>query len=163
MTRRVLITACAIALLVSASAYAAGKTMTVQIRTGEIKSSPSALSSIVATVKYGDRLNIVEEKGLWAKVSTPDGKEGWIHSSALTKQRIELAAADKDAQLGASGGEMALAGKGFTPQVEAQFKAKHSDVDFTWIDKMVKMKSSSQEILKFLKDGGISLPEGGAK
>ncbi|OGV66650.1 MAG: hypothetical protein A2283_08280 [Lentisphaerae bacterium RIFOXYA12_FULL_48_11] len=144
-------------------AIAAGKIMSVQVEKGDLRSSPSALSAIVASVKYGDKLTIMEEQNKCCRVTTADGKEGWIHSSALTKDKIELAAVSKDAKTGASTGEMALAGKGFTPQVEAQYKAKHADIDFTWIDKMAKMKVSTKEVLDFLKEGGITLPEGGAK
>lgn len=164
MIKRFMFTAGILVLFVTSSTFAAGKIMSVQIQTGEIRSLPSPLSTVMASVKYGDRLTILEEKGMWTKVTTADAKfSGWIHSSALTKQKLTLAAAGKDAQTGASGGEMALAGKGFTPQVEAQFKAKHSDIDFTWIDKMVKTKFSTKEIVDFLKEGSISLPEGGAK
>jgi uncharacterized protein YgiM (DUF1202 family) len=153
-----------IMLLIASNTFAAGKIMSVQIQTGEIRSLPSPLATVVASVKYGDRLTVLEEKGMWTKVTTADSNaSGWIHSSALTKQKLTLAAAGKDAQTGASGGEMALAGKGFTPQVEAQYKAKHSDIDFTWIDKMVKTKVSTQEIMDFMKEGNIALPEGGAK
>lgn len=163
MIRRTTIIACTVLACTLTCAIAAGKIMNVQIGKGELRSSPSALSAITASVKYGDKLTVLEEKNKWNRVATADGKEGWIHSSALTKDKIELAAVSQDARTGASSGEMALAGKGFTPQVEAQYKAKHSDIDFTWIDKMVKIKVSSKEVLDFLKEGGITLPEGGAK
>jgi len=163
MTKRATIIACMALACTLTCAIAAGKIMNVQIGKGELRASPSSLAAITVPVKYGDKLTVVEEKNKWNKVTTADGKEGWIHSSALTTDKIELAAVGQDAKTGASSGEMALAGKGFTPQVEAQYKAKHSDIDFTWIDKMAKMKVSSEEVLGFLKEGGITLPEGGAK
>jgi SH3-like domain-containing protein len=145
---------------------AAPKTMSVQVKKAEIRTTASPLASVAATVNYGDKLTVLEQKNSWAKVTTADQTiTGWVHSSALTTDKIVLTAAAKDAKTGASSGEMALAGKGFTPQVEAQFKAKHADIDFTWIDKMVQMKMSVDELKTFITDGALTMPgtEGGTK
>jgi len=164
MTSRLTTIAGIVALLIATGTFASGREMSVEVGSGDIRSQPSGFSSVVASVKYGDRLTVVEEKGGWTKVTTADQKTtGWIATSSLTKKRIVLAAAGKDAGTGASSGEVALAGKGFTEEVEKQYKAKHANIDFSMIDKMVKSKISNSELLTFLKDGGLKIPEGGAK
>ena len=47
--------------------------------------------------------------------------------------------------------------------VEADFKAKNRNVDFTWVDKMEKFKVPPESMQQFLKDGGIQPVEGGKR
>lgn len=148
----------ATALLLSAvTCMAKPKTMSLQVKNGQLREEPSFLSPVRASVEYGDRLNVVREKGPWTEVCSVDGKiQGWIHSSALTKKRIRLRAGEKDADLAASSSELALAGKGFNSDVESEFKTRNADVDFSWVDKMEKTKIPAAEIAAFLKNGGVT-------
>jgi hypothetical protein len=57
---------------------------------------------------------------------------------------------------------MALAGKGFNSDVESQFKANHKDIDFTWVDKMEKIKIPPPELKAFAKAGQLDA-QGGVK
>ena len=74
-----------------------------------------------------------------------------------------MKAGGQNAQTGASGDELALAGKGFNYDVEADFKAKNQNVNFTWVDKMEKIKVPAASMQQFLKDGGIQPAEGGKR
>lgn len=137
--------------------------MSLQIREGTLRATPSFLGGVVASAAYGDRLTVLEEQGAWSKVSPADGgAAGWIHTSALTKKRITLKAGDKDAEVAASSGELALAGKGFNSEVEAEFKSQNKDVDFAWIDRMEAITVSVEQVKTFLKDGKVA-PKGGAE
>jgi hypothetical protein len=97
------------------------------------------------------------------KVGKGETPTGWVHKSALTRKRIKLQAGRQDVQVAASSDELALAGKGFNSDVEAEFKTKHRDVDFTWIDRMGEIVISEQEIQAFIKQGELQPAEGGAK
>ena len=145
-------------------AVAAPATMSVQVKKGELRSSPSFLSAVVTTVAYGDRLTVEKSEGLWMYASPGGGRQaGWIHSSALTTKRIAMKAGDKDAALAASSGEMALAGKGFNSAVEAEFKNRNHGLDFTWVDRMEQMKASPSEMQEFLAKGAVAAGKGGAR
>jgi uncharacterized protein YgiM (DUF1202 family) len=149
-------------MIVAATVLAAGTAeMSVQVKTAQIRATPSFLGKLIAPLNYGDRLQVLEQQGDWSKVTAPGGQTGWVHSSALTKKKISMTAGGQNAQTGASGDELALAGKGFNSAVEADFKAKNRNVDFTWVDKMEKMKVSAESMQQFLKDGGIQPVEGG--
>jgi SH3-like domain-containing protein len=138
------------------------KTMSIQVREGQLRSAPSYLSRVVATLNYATRVTIAEEKGPWIRVQTEDGSQkGWIHKSALTKKRLKLASGEKNASTAVSTDEQALAGKGFNSDVEAKFKKDNAEIDFTWVDKMEKIKVPPKKIKKFLKDGDIKPLEGG--
>lgn len=152
-----------IALIVWTAPAAAEKMMSVQVKAGQLRAAPSFLSKIVATVSYGDRVEVREEKGAWSRVGfAGGGAEGWIHMSALTRKKIVLKAGASDVSQTASSGEIALAGKGFNEQVEGEFKAKNPNLDFSWVDRMEKMVVTQEEMQRFLKDGELS-PKGGAQ
>ena len=148
--------------LALASALAAGpKAMSVQVKNSPVREQPSFLAKTIVLVNYGDRLQVLEQQGDWSKVSTSGGQTGWIHTSALTKKKVVMEAGTENAQTAASGEELALAGKGFNSDVEADFKAKNRQVDFTWVDRMEKVKVAPETMWQFLTDGGIHPREGG--
>mgnify|MGYP001411010750 CR=1 FL=1 len=109
-----------------------------------------------------NQVTVMEKKGDWFRVTAPDGAVGWMHAGALTKSKIRLSAGESDAQTGASSDELALAGKGFNADVEAQFKQQNQKIDFTWVDRMEKIKVSAKESQDFLKAGGLAPEQGGA-
>jgi SH3-like domain-containing protein len=136
-------------------------TLSVQVKSGQVRATPSFLGQVIAPLNYGDRLQVLETQGDWSKVTAPGGQTGWVHSSALTKKKIAMKAGSQNTQTAASGDELALAGKGFNSDVEADFKAKNRNVDFTWVDKMEKIKVSPGSKQRFLEEGGIQPAEGG--
>lgn len=153
----------AVLVLAAAGAPAAMPSeMSVQVRNGQLRATPSFLGKIVGPVGYGDRVSVVMQQGDWVKVTSPRGTSGWIHESALTRKRIVMKAGAEDVNAAASGDELALAGKGFNQQVENEFKAGHKDIDFTWVDRMGKITVSSADMQAFLKEGGVAPSEGGA-
>lgn len=146
-------------LLLAGAAGAGEDMMSVQVKSGSLRETPSFLGKIVAPVGYGDRVAVVSEQGEWRQVRAPAGATGWIHVSALTDKKLALSSGG---QVGtsASGDEMALATKGFNAQVEGEFKKNNKDIDFSWVDKMEKIKIAGKEIFAFLKEGQVA-PGGG--
>jgi hypothetical protein len=152
-----------VVLFVAATVGAALGVMSVQVKNGQLRSSPSFLASPVAPVAYCDQVELLQQQGDWMEVNAPGAKKGWIHQSALTKKKMSMGAGGKDPALGASGDEVALAGKGFNADVEKKFRADHRSTDFMWVDKMELMKVSPEEMVAFLRDGGVKPQAGGAK
>jgi SH3-like domain-containing protein len=150
----------ALVLAVALATVRAGE-MSVQVREGPVRATPSFLGQVVGNLAYGDRVQVLGQRPGWMQVSARGGLSGWMHQSALTEKRVVLRAGSADVQTGASGEELALAGKGFNSDVEADFKAKNRNVDFTWVDKMEKIKVAPEAMQRFLKDGGIQPHEGG--
>jgi Bacterial SH3 domain len=137
------------------------KMMSIQVKKGEIRSTPSFLGVVVARVSYGDRVWVREEKGPWVKISLPGhNNEGWIHHSALTEKKIVFNAGAANVQTSASSNELALAGKGFNEQVENEFKEQNPKINYAWVNRMEKFVVSEKEIKQFLKDGKLT-PKGG--
>ncbi|MCL5808282.1 MAG: SH3 domain-containing protein [Deltaproteobacteria bacterium] len=161
------------------------KTMSVQVKEGQVRSNPSFLAEIVARPSYGDRVEIIQDKGAWKKVALR-GVQGWMHTSALTTKSIVLRAGTAVTQTGAGGsevalagkadlpptssggqgvttGEIALAGKGFSEEVEKQYKSLNPKLDYAWVDKMEKFKVSPEQMQAFLKRGSVKPAEGGVQ
>ena len=137
------------------------KMMSIQVKNGDVRSSPSFLGKIVGQLKYGDQVAVQNVKGSWYFIDRPEGStDGWMHSSALSVKKIVLNPGASDAEQAASSDEITLAGKGFNQQVENDFKSKNPQVDFTWIDKMEKMTVSQNQIQAFIKEGQLA-PKGG--
>jgi hypothetical protein len=147
--------------LLAVAALAATEMMSVQVRSGQLRDRPSFLGKVQSSVAYGDRLQVVEVQGGWSLVQGEDAR-GWIHSSALTPKKVVLKAGQADVDVGASGEELALAGKGFNDEVEAEFRSSNPDVDFAWVTRMEKVKISPEQAAEFLQAGGVT-PTGGGK
>ncbi len=141
----------------------AAKPMSVQVKEAPLRETPSFLGKIIGTCAYGDQVEAQQNKDAWVRVASGNGTVGWMHNSALSSKRIVLASNRQQAQVAASGDELALAGKGFNSEVEAQFKAKHKNIDFAWINRMEAIRISAHEKQNFLQNGGLKPPEGGAR
>lgn len=142
--------------------WAASNTvMSVQVRNGQLRSGPSYLSKPSGAADYGMRVEILASQGSWRQVRTPEGHTGWLHESAVTKKKIVMTAANGDVRTGASASEVSLASKGFTEQIEHEYKSKNPSVDFTWVDRMERLAVSPERAAEFLKDGDVAPRNGG--
>ena len=54
-----------------------------------------------------------------------------------------------------SSDEVALAGKGFTPEVESGYRAKHPEMDFAQVDKIEGFKVDPATLQAFIKEGDL--------
>jgi uncharacterized protein YgiM (DUF1202 family) len=161
--RLLLFTVCLALLAVPVVRSADAGSMSVQVRQSPVRTAPSFMARIVATLNYGDRVDIVSSRGTWSRVFVPGGAvTGWVHTSALTKKKIILKAGASDVGKNATSDELALAGKGFNKKVEGEFRTKNRNLDYTWVDRMEKIKVSNSGIRKFLKEGAVS-PKGGVQ
>jgi uncharacterized protein YgiM (DUF1202 family) len=150
-----------IALAVALSGTARAETMSVQVKMGQLRATPSFIGKIVGAVAYGDRVEILQTQGEWIKVQAA-GRSGWIHRSALSTKRISMTAGTQTAKTGASGDEISLAGKGFNSDVEREFKSE-KNIDYSWVDWMEEIKISPTEAQAFLRAGDVTPTQGGAQ
>jgi len=151
-----------VTLILLAPAGAGEATMNVQVRQGAVRSAPSFVGAVVGNLNYGDRVLVTEQKPGWMKVSA-GGVAGWMHASSLTEKRVAVKAGAGAVQTGASSAELALAGKGFNADAEAQFKAQNRSANFAAVDRMERRQVTQQEMMQFLRAGGVSPRDGGAQ
>jgi hypothetical protein len=151
-------------LLVAASAALAQPTqlMSVQLQSAAVREKASPFGPVTGNLSYGDRVLILESSGSWRQVKKAPGGEltGWIHVSALTEKHILLKPSG-DAAVRATSDEVAIAGKGFTKEVESQYKSENPKLDFTPIDRMIKIVIPQADLQAFVESANAG--NGGAK
>lgn len=147
----------------AATVWSSTGRMSVQVQEGQLRSGPSFLKPVIATVAYCQPVDVVQQQGDWMEVSTAGGKKGWMHQSALSSKSIVKGTGKSDAKVTASGSEIALAGKGFNADVEARYRTGHRNADYTWVDKMERIVISPRQMISFLKEGGVEPAQGGTR
>ncbi|MEL3908493.1 MAG: hypothetical protein P1P64_05705 [Treponemataceae bacterium] len=121
------------------------QTMYVSVKDLKVKSGTVFFASTLTKLEYGDRVLVIEEKGKHSKIRTEKNVEGWVPSSSLTKKKVI-----KNSNVSASQDEIALAGKGFTAEIENEYK-KNAKYNYSAVDE-VELKSVSETELKaFMK------------
>lgn len=134
----------------------AQKTMTIQVREAQLRATPSHLGRITAKAPYGTRVHVTEERGDWKRVSVVAGKsQGWLHATALTTKRIALKAGQTGTATSVSRDEIALAGKGFSEEVEAEYRKANRRLDYSWIDRMEAQSVTPEQIQSFIASGNL--------
>lgn len=145
--------------LLLAPVFAFAENMSVQVKAGQVRSKPSFAGKVIYNASYGEQVNILKKQGAWYEI-TSQGKQGWLHQSALSAKSFKPSAG-KGVGSAASGEELSLAGKGFNSAVESEFKSRHRDISFQWIDYMEKITVQPAEMQAFLKQGKVKAPLGG--
>ena len=136
------------------------KYMSVAVQKTQVRASAGYLGAILGVLNYGDRVTVLAQPAGapkdWLYVLAPDGKlRGWVNASALTAKKVELSSSSGSVQKSASSGDVALAGKGFNSDVEAEYKSE-GGLDYTWVDRMEAFVVPSTTVIEFMAEGGLS-------
>ncbi|MHC6201972.1 SH3 domain-containing protein [Breznakiellaceae bacterium SP9] len=128
----------------------ASKTMYVSIKAASLKNGTGFFASEVASLQLGTQVTVLKTDGKWNQISSASPKAtGWIASTSLTSKKVASSGSIATAQ------EIALAGKGFSPASELDYKAS-TKLDFSVLDSMEAQKLPNATILKFIKDGRLN-------
>lgn len=128
----------------------------VVTRENAIRKDCKFFSPVRTKVKYDDVIDLVSQSGDWYKVKYGNVK-GCIHKSAVEVKKFKLAGL-LGKKTEASTDEVALAGKGFNPQVESAYKGKHPELDFELVDKIEELDVPQEQLVDFIKKGKLNLP-----
>jgi len=145
---------CAAAGLV-AGAPAKGGTITVQTMTAKLMKSPSFIGATAAKLVRGDQLKFEEAKGDWYRSTAKNGTSGWIHKSGVVEKAVALSSKPGGGASGVTQDEVALAGRGFSKEVEAKYKNDHPNFDYSHVDNIEKLDVDGEALEKFQKDGKL--------
>lgn len=138
---------------------AAGKTVKVKVQKGTLFHEPKFFSKAVASVKYGDRLEMIEQLKDWAYVRFRE-KTGWIHKSSLTSAGFNLGTIFVGtSSSGTTHDEVALAGKGFTPEIERGYKQDHPEMNYALVDEIESYDVKDDSLYGFIEEGGLKITE----
>ncbi|MER3446692.1 MAG: hypothetical protein C4291_07530 [Candidatus Dadabacteria bacterium] len=147
-----------ISLLIAVSSVSLGaETATVITKENAIRESCRFFSPVRATVHYGDALEIVSQEGDWFRVDFR-GVQGCIHKSAIEKKSFSLSNLVGSNKQSTSGQEVALAGKGFNPQVESAYRSQNPQLNFREVNALENYRVPESKLREFIKIGGLNLP-----
>jgi hypothetical protein len=141
--------------LVTSLVFAA--TVTVITQEGVIRKDKRFFAPLVIRVPYGSVIEQTGREGDWLRVSY-QGKQGWIHFSAVQTQKLSPTSGGKAQE--ATKDEVALAGKGFTPEVEKAFRDKNPKMRYDLVNQIQSTKTDEPRLQAFIQSGNLKEPGG---
>jgi hypothetical protein len=125
-------------------------------RESAIRRDKKTYSPRLATVTEGEDVAVLETDEPWARVDYK-GTVGWMSQSAL-READEFVGTQSEAARGTIATSQAAAGRGFTPEVEAEYRGQHPDLEaaFKLVEEIVGTKVPDEQILAFLEAGKLS-------
>lgn len=140
----------------------AGETVKVKVQKASLFEQPNFLSKPVATLQFGDPLEMDEVFKDWAKVKFGQ-RRGYVHQSALTSKKVDVKTmlfSSSSSSSEASQDEVALAGKGFTPEVEKNYGQSHPEMNYALVDEIERYSVDPNSLRSFIRRGGLKVSEG---
>lgn len=135
-----------------------GQIVTVRVLRAKVMKKPKFIGGVAGSVSRGQQLTFKKAKGDWYQVS---GRvSGWVHRTNVVDKRVKLSSKPGGGG-SASRDEVELAGRGFTPQVEGEYRRKNPNFDFSHVDAIEKLEVPDAEVEKFMQEGGLVI--GGGK
>jgi len=148
-----------LAFLMVSSGAAWGEVLKVSQPDQCLYPDPDFAGQPLLPVPVGAELNVLSQAGDWFKVEYQD-KVGWIHRQAFPAPpagskfslgRLIGVAPVKETK----SDEVALAGKGFTPEVESAYRQKHPEMKFAEVDRIEAVRIPPAQLQAFIAAGGL--------
>lgn len=138
----------------------AGETLKLKVQKSALYEEPKFFSRSLALVQYGDSMEKIREQKDWVFVRFGD-QQGWIHKSAVTSSTPALGTVffGSSPAPETSDDEVALAGKGFTPEVEKGYGKNHPEMKYALVDEIEGYKVEQKSLAEFIQQGGLKASE----
>ena len=136
----------------------AGAKLTVRVMSAKVMQGPQFIGATAGSVSRGDQLVFRKAQGDWYQVE--GALTGWIHRTNVIEKDVKLSSAPGGSGGAASREEVELAGRGFTPQVEGEYRQKNPNLDFSHVDAIEKIEVDLASLADFVAAGGL---KGGAQ
>jgi uncharacterized protein YgiM (DUF1202 family) len=143
----VTITLCVGPLLFS---QASRNTRYVSVQTTPLKDGAGFFAKELGNLSLGTEVTVVREDGKWTQVRAGNAS-GWVASASLSARRVVTSNANVSAS------EVALAGKGFSPDMEIEYRK--NGLDYSEVDRMEKLIIPAGDLLQFINEGRLSRGE----
>ena len=126
----------------------------VSAKTAELKSSTGFFANSKGNLGLGSEVTVLQVNGKWAEVRsvTNSSLSGWTAISNLSARKIVSSGTS------ASASEVALAGKGFSQEVENAYKTE-GNLNYDDVDRTEAITVSKDDLYKFVTEGRLSTGE----
>ncbi len=142
-----------IALLAAAMVLLAGQALVVQVLRSNLMAKPDFLSSSLAPLQKGTRLERIGSEGGWYLVRSAAGVKGYVHQSAVTESKVTLGSIAPGPK-GASQDELALAAKGFDEANEKKLRGSKG-YNFSDLEWVMEQGAAVPAVAQFIRDGRL--------
>jgi len=122
----------------------------VAIQTAVLKDSAGFFAKEVGNLPLGTAVTLVRDDGKWAEVRSGN-LAGWVASASLTARRVTASNSSVTVN------EVALAGKGFSPDTEIEYKK--NGLNYSMVDAMEKIVVPADDLLRFITEGRLARGE----
>jgi hypothetical protein len=112
---------------------AAAEVRYVQVEKARLLKRPSAFSTLVATLPYRTKVEVLSPQGAFFSVQTKLGK-GYIAAASLTVNQPKFTSQSSAGYV--SSDEVATATKGFNAQVESEYRQKNPSLPYAMLDRL---------------------------
>ena len=129
---------------------AEGNKRYISVQNTVLKDSTGFFAKELGSLSLGNEVTLIGEDGKWAQIRSGN-QSGWVSSSSLGSRRIVASGSSATAT------EIALAGKGFSPDMELEYRK--SGLDYSLVDSMEKTVIPSGELLNFITEGRLAKGE----
>ncbi len=143
------------------SSLALAATLKVITQEAMIRKDKRFFAPVVAKVPYGGEVQELERQGDWIRVGY-QGKTGWIHIKAVQEQKFNLSSLAGGKARETTQEEVALAGKGFTPEIEKAFRDKNPKMRYDQVEQVQSFEIDDSQLRDFFQAGNLKEPGGGS-
>ncbi len=131
-----------------------GERMFVNVQQASLRVKKSSLSKETEKLSFGDPVIIESADKEWFYVTSQiSGSKGWISANSVTKHRPS-----ESSGYSTLTGELALAGKGFTEEVENLYK-ENGVIDYSLVDSIENTSVTTNQVTTFIIEGNLSTGE----
>lgn len=152
--KKILIVLCLVFLITgfAAAQIGPGRTLYVNVKTIDLKSSTGVFAGTVGTLNYGDQVTVIKVDGKYVEVKSGENVSltGWTASANFSTKKIITGNSSS-----ASAKEIALAGKGFSQEVENTYSTQGM-LNFADVDKVEAITTDEAELARFIEEGRLS-------
>jgi uncharacterized protein YgiM (DUF1202 family) len=104
----------------------------------------------LANLPLGTEVTVVLENGKWTQIQTGN-RQGWIASASLSARKVVAS------NTAVTASDVALAGKGFSPETEMEYK--RNGLDYSVVDSMENTNIPNDDLLRFITEGRLNRGE----
>jgi len=123
------------------------QTRYVTVQNAVLKSSSGFFARNIMSLSFGDAVTLISTSGKWSQIRVGN-QTGWVISSYLSTRQVVSSSSSSILS-----DEVALAGKGFTPEMEIEYK--NSGLDYSIVDQMEQIIVPSDDLQQFINEGRL--------
>jgi hypothetical protein len=127
-----------------------GNTRYVAVQTAVLKDATGFFAKEAGKLPLGTAVTLLRDDGKWAEVRS-ENLIGWVLSASLSARRVTVSNSSVTAS------EVSLAGKGFSPDTEIEYKK--NGLDYSMVDTMEKIVVPTDDMLRFINEGRLAKGE----